>query len=627
VKGSLTSALRHLRRVVVGRCAGGLSDADLLQRFATQRDEAAFEVLVWRHGPMVLSVARRVLHNPDDAEDVLQATFLALVRQAGSVRRGGALAGWLYQVAYRTALRAREQRARRPAGRVAVEEVPAPPAGDNIGRDVLAALDEELQRLPDKYRTPLVLSYLEGLTNREIADQLGCPPGTVFTRLARGRDLLRKRLTRRGVTLSAGVLGAALATGATTAALRAESVRATVEAAGVFAAGPGAAGALSPNVVALAEGALKMMGPGRLRIVWAALVLLLVAGSGAGLLALRGTAREQGDAPPQAREAGKPAEAAPPPPKEVLRYGGKDFSEWRNVLRTDLKPETRVEAIKALCTFGANGYGREAAAAVVEVVRGYDLGAMDEDDFKVVEAAEQGLSKVGAQAVPVLLDELKKGGKTGRWFALGALSRLNKVAKGVVPAVTEAIKDEDPVIRSRAFDALGSIDPEGTSVAAVAAAVTDKDKDIRVRAIGLLARWGPKARAATPQLLTAAVKDDEPFCRTQALEALRAVKPAAKSLVPTLAEALKDKEQEVRLKALDLLAELGPEAKEAVPALVEDFQKSEASSERLKIVQVLQGMGPAAKAAIPALTEFLGRYGSRSSLGDEVVRALAKINQ
>jgi RNA polymerase sigma factor (sigma-70 family) len=628
MKASLTSVLRHLRRVVVRGCAGGLSDAELLRRFAAQRDEAAFEVLVWRHGPMVLNVAHRVLRDLDDAEDVLQATFLVLVRQARSVRRGGALGGWLYRVAYRTALRAREQRAKRSSCSVNVEDVPAPPAGgDEPWRDVWPVLDEELQRLPDKYRTPLVLSYLRGLTNREIAAELGCPPGTVFTRLARGRDLLRRRLTRRGVMLPAGLLGAALASTAPTPALRAELVQAVVTAAALFAAGSGpAAGALSPNVVALTEGALKMTGPGRLRIVWAALVLLLVAGSGAGILALGGTAREEGNAPKGTREAGKPAETAIPP-KEALRYGGKDFDEWRSVLRTDLKPETRVEAIRALCAFGANGYGREAAATVVEALRGYDLAAMDEGDFKVVEAAQNGLGKIGAEAVPVLLDELKMGGTTRRWFAVGALSHFEKLGKAAVPAVTEAVKDEDAAVRLEALNALGKIDWQATSVGAVAAAVRDVDEGIRHRAIDLLAQWGPRARAATPQLQAAAIKDDNAFCRQQALEALRAIKPGAKALVPTLAEVIKDKDPSIRTKAIGFLAELGPEAKAAVPALVEAFQKSEGDDERLQIVQGLQGMGPPAKAAVPALTEFLGRDGSRSPLSDAVMQALRKINR
>ena len=369
-----------------------------------------------------------------------------------------------------------------------------------------------------------------------------------------------------------------------------------------------------------------MMGPGRLRIAWAVLVLLLVAGSGAGLLALRGTAREQGSSPKETGEAGKPAET-PRPPKEALRYGGKDFDEWRSVLRTDLKPETRIEAIRALCAFGANGYGREATEAVIEALRGYDIDTLDQDDSKVVEAAERGLAKIGADAVPVLLDELKRGGKTARWFALDGLSHLNKSAKAAVPAVVEALKDEDVSVRLAALNALSSIDPEATGLSAVAAAVTDEAVDVRQRTINLLAQWGPKARAATPQLQAAAIKDELPFCRQQALEALWAIKPGAKTLVPTVAEAVKDPDKDVRQAAFRLAVGLGPEAKAAVPALVEQFQKTQDNEERYLIVGVLQELGPAAKEAVPALTEFLGRNGSRSPLADTVMRALSKINR
>ena len=181
----------QLRRVLGQNGDGGLSDGQLLQRFVSLRDEAAFEVLVWRHGSMVLAVGQRVLHNLADAEDVLQATFLALVRQAPAIVRGGALASWLHKVAYRIALRGRAQCAKRPL-RQSEPQVAAPFEGAAESRqEELSILDEELQRLPEKYRVPLIFSYLQGLTNQEIAVHLGCPIGTIFTRLARGRDMLR----------------------------------------------------------------------------------------------------------------------------------------------------------------------------------------------------------------------------------------------------------------------------------------------------------------------------------------------------------------------------------------------------------------------------------------------------
>jgi DNA-directed RNA polymerase specialized sigma24 family protein len=142
-KGNLTAILRQLRRVVVRPAEGGLTDAQLLERFAAQRDEAAFEVLLWRHGPMVLGVGRRMLQNLHDAEDVLQATFLALVRQAGSISRHGSVGCWLYKVAYRTALRARMRQRKHTISVTPVEEMPAPhPASEGAWPDVLPLLDE-----------------------------------------------------------------------------------------------------------------------------------------------------------------------------------------------------------------------------------------------------------------------------------------------------------------------------------------------------------------------------------------------------------------------------------------------------------------------------------------------------
>jgi RNA polymerase sigma factor (sigma-70 family) len=301
MRGQLTSALAHLRCVVTRRCDGGLDDADLLHRFAAKRDEAAFEVLIWRHGPMVFGVANRVLHNADDSEDVLQATFLALVRQARSIGRGGAVASWLYRVAYRTALRVRARRQKLAPAGSDIEELPASASADErFRRDSLDALDEELQRLPEKYRTPLILSYLQGLTNQETASRLGCPIGTVFTRLARGRELLRKRLRRRGATATAGLLGGASGPSMAAQPLGNGLVQATIRA-GRQIAGESAAAASVPSlaVFTLAEGVGQtMVRRSRSKLIGAALVLLAVAGAGTGLLALRGSPPE----PPPATE-------------------------------------------------------------------------------------------------------------------------------------------------------------------------------------------------------------------------------------------------------------------------------------------------------------------------------------
>src|SRR5262249_34111246 len=160
------------------------TDRQLLQRFASGHDETAFTALVGRHGPMVLGVCRRVLHSIHDAEDAFQATFLVLARKAGSVRQPDALGNWLYGVAYRTALEARTRAAKRRAReRELAEEPPVEPGGAIDWSDLRAVLDGEVNRLPDKYRSPFVLCYLEGRTNEEAARLLRCPKGTILSRL------------------------------------------------------------------------------------------------------------------------------------------------------------------------------------------------------------------------------------------------------------------------------------------------------------------------------------------------------------------------------------------------------------------------------------------------------------
>jgi len=651
-KGKVSSVLRHLRRLVVRQGDGGLSDAQLLERFARERDQAAFEVLVWRHGAMVLGVCQRVLSHRQDAEDALQATFLALVRQAGSISRRGSVGSWLHKVAYRTALRARAQRQKQAVDPARVEELPAPLVRDEESwREVRSVLDEELERLPEKYRTPLVLCYLEGLTNKEVAEQLACPIGTVFTRLSRGRDLLRARLTQRGVALSAGLLATVLAEQAPAAPLAAGLVQATVEAAVLFAAGSGAAGVLSPNVVALTEGVLKMMWFNKLKLVVAAFVTLAVAGSGLGLVAFRVAAREQAGGRNDAPEDAKPAEAAARPAKETLRYGGKSFDEWRTTLMTDLKPETRVEAIKALSTFGVNGYGREAAAAIVEAVRGYDMERPDADDGKILVAAQAALTKIGDESVPALVEELKKGKKRGRQFAAGTLLQgYGPEAKGAVPALAAAIKDEDKSTRDLAARALMTIDRDGNAVTTVIATLADRDEDIRLLALMVVQAYGPKARRALPQILAIATKDDSASNRRLAIEALQSMKTEAKIVLPALRRALRDDSLDVRAVALQYLQQLGPAAKEAVPELVAGLKTAKDKlqpvsrlivvkvgsvngvrevPERIWIVDTLGKIGPAAKEAVPALTELLKstRGEKDQNLANAIYWALRKMNE
>jgi RNA polymerase sigma factor (sigma-70 family) len=177
----------------------GPTDRELLERFFRDQDEAGFKALVRRHGPLVLRVCRRVLHQEQDAEDAFQATFLVLARRGGSLVNPELLGSWLYGVAYRIARKIRNQAARRRAQErqgTALTQAEVPPA-DLAWREMRSALDEELNRLPDKYRLPLVLCYLQGLTNAEAARRLGWPVGSMSYLLARGRELLRGRLRGR----------------------------------------------------------------------------------------------------------------------------------------------------------------------------------------------------------------------------------------------------------------------------------------------------------------------------------------------------------------------------------------------------------------------------------------------
>jgi len=310
----LTRTLQHLRTVMLRRDGTDATDGALLDLFITHRDEAAFEALVQRHGPMVLGVCRRVLHNAHDAEDAFQATFLILVRRAASIRPRNMVGNWLYGVAYRTALEARRAAARRRAKERQVMAMPRSEPAHDLWEDVRPVLDQELARLPEHYRAVLVLCDVEGKTRKEAARQFGWAEGTVASRLARGRVLLAKRLARRGVALSGGALAWVLSEHAASACMPGSLVSGTVKAASLLAAGQAATtSVVSTNVAALMKGVLQGMFISKLKTTTILALAVVLAGAGACLLtrqafaAGQGAAAEQGNA--KATD-GKPREAA-----------------------------------------------------------------------------------------------------------------------------------------------------------------------------------------------------------------------------------------------------------------------------------------------------------------------------
>jgi RNA polymerase sigma factor (sigma-70 family) len=289
---ALNKVILHVRRAALLREDSGLTDAELLECYVALRDEAVFEALVRRHGPMVLGVCRRILRNEADAEDAFQATFLVLVRKAGAIKCRSQLSNWLYGVAHNTALKARAMIHKRRIKEREAGTVPKRDAASEVWQ-LQVMLDAELSQLPDKYRVPIVLCELEGKTIKEAAHHLGWPQGTVATRLARGRALLAKRLSKHGLELSGGILAAQLSQNAGAACVPISLVSATVKAATALAAGGAATLVVSANVAALAEGVVTTMLLSKLKT--AAVVVLVCASlaSGAGALWQRTVVSQQ----------------------------------------------------------------------------------------------------------------------------------------------------------------------------------------------------------------------------------------------------------------------------------------------------------------------------------------------
>jgi RNA polymerase sigma factor (sigma-70 family) len=289
---AINGVIQYLRSTLVPEGAD-LTDAQLLEGFVSRREPAALEALVRRHGPMVWGVCRRVLGNHHDAEDAFQATFLVLVRKAASVHPRAKVGNWLYGVAHQTALKARATRAKRKLREAQVTHM-AEPAGieKDAWRDLQAVLDLELSRLPEKYRTVIVLCDLEGKNGKDVARELNLPRGTVASRLGRARAMLARRVDRHGLAVSGATLTAVLSEKAASASVPGPVMASTIKAVTSMAAGQAATGLVSTKVAALLEGVLKGMLMTKLKITAVLVVILAIAGLGVGHVVLETGAAE-----------------------------------------------------------------------------------------------------------------------------------------------------------------------------------------------------------------------------------------------------------------------------------------------------------------------------------------------
>jgi RNA polymerase sigma factor (sigma-70 family) len=355
--------LRRIHHLAGLLSAAGRGDPDLLAAFVARRDETAFAALVRRHGPLVLSVCRHVLGHEQDAEDAFQATFLVLARNAAAVRKVEALASWLHGAAYRIALRARRDTARRRARERRATAMPLRDRPDLGWSEVQAILDEEVQRLAPKYRAPVVLCYLAGKSGPEAARELGLKEGTLWSRLSHARKQLQARLSRRGIVPGAALGAAALSAGAAGARVPAALAGCTVGAAVRFAAGHAPTAGAAARATALAEGTARALFPARMKAVT---VLLLVLGlsAGAGVAGHRGRATPPevkgvsavGQAPAAADRAAEAGEEPsrvdsygdPLPPGALARLGTVRLRHGDRIYSLAVSPDGRTLASRGL---------------------------------------------------------------------------------------------------------------------------------------------------------------------------------------------------------------------------------------------------------------------------------------
>lgn len=498
--------LQHMHALLGAHGENGPAKA-LLERFAEHRDEAAFEALVERFGPLVHGVCRRVLGNEADVDDAFQATFLVLARKAGSIRDRESVGSWLYGVAYRVAGDARGKAARRrrhegPAG----DAMPTDPTSsgecstnDSLGQSVespqadplvMAAwqetrsiLDDELQRLPTRYRNSLVLCYLQGLTNEEAATALGCPVGSMSRLLARARELLHDRLVQRGVTLTAAVLGVILVKQAAPAAATSKLMKNTVAGALLYVAGK----AVTAQPAALAEGAIKVMALARWKTTAAVLLLLCVTGMLVGLGTLHAWTADDVLAPHEAAAAdGKGDEPEPPPPE----IKPDPVEEFQQALRAQVRDPNNAEEIafrKATLLQRA-----QKLQEVGDLGRALALDHWRDGDQNAAIAAVDGplRAELVGRFEKGMRAALTDGTPTQKLGALALLGQMGVRIRAEKPEVLLARKlsseiilqaqGDDPVVRQAAAQTLGLVYPDPLPATATLGKLLESD-DVELR--------------------------------------------------------------------------------------------------------------------------------------------------
>jgi RNA polymerase sigma factor (sigma-70 family) len=336
---TLHGFLEWLRTEMAAEALAALPDAALLKRFLATREEAAFQALLLRHGPMVLRVCRRTLSAEHDAEDAFQATFLVLAREARAIRKHTSLASWLHGVAYRVARDARKSCERRRTHEEAAASEPAAASTDDVGwKELRSILDEELMSIPERWRAPLVLCYLEGLTQDEAAVRLGQTKSTFRRNLERGRERLCCRLTRRGVTLSAALLAPLLSEGTVSAAVPAALAETTTRSAAALAGGQAAAGASAQSLV-LAQRFVTVTFLDKAKFAGVLLLAVLAAGIGGA-----GSVWKPDVVTPRAATVQAPADSARPTRDGAAKQGAAAVAEVARTLGCKV-PSLVLEAV------------------------------------------------------------------------------------------------------------------------------------------------------------------------------------------------------------------------------------------------------------------------------------------